>query len=669
MAIGLGTRAQLGIGIAVYLEDKFSQKAKQINEQLKNLNKNSLSYIDKSARDMRNQSAVIAAGAGAVTAALYGAAQQGAEFQHTIRQIKIIGGKDLKESNDQLTRMAESLASGSGLAPLKIAQTMVENIRAGVTEGLEEITKGQVKLSISTGEAIEGAMGVGMGVVNTMNQFGMSATQMYNVGGKMVTGIDYITNALQAGANKSVASVYDIQEALSYFGGVADRLNLSLEESVALIAQLSPVVRGSGAGTGLANMMRTFTANVGEFAGPTKKAALAKLGMTSEYAINRINKGESYELMQDIAAMASKLSLADQVDVGNRLFNNRGDRAAAGVFRDFMKGFVQSRGELGVEKMREAIIQGIKNDVLGQQYKKMMDDLFGDMKKFGSELLILKNKFVAAAGPTMRIMASIGIGILKAFGWIMDSPIGKVFASLAVIIAPMAAIFFGLRAAALTAAFALRAFTSSAIIGARVNGGNSFRQMLTGVLGGPTGIFPGSSGKNLRQNSAGSWITTKGNVWKHPITGMAYKGGQMTGMAGAIAGNASRLAGNVGTAATGASLLAGWGGKAVGLLGRIAGLLGPIGLIATTIYALYEIWDSIWGDSGKARPELLEYQRSLYSGMRQGSAFGRELTDKLMTQNNININIDGVRATQTRVDNVYGDITNTQFDHVIPSYP
>jgi len=642
--IGLGSRTQLGIGIAVYLEDKFSQKAKLLNENLKALHKGALHHVDKAARDYRNTSMQIAAGAAIMTAGLYKAAEAGAEFEHKIRQIKIVGGKELTQDMTSIWKNAERIATLYGERPIAVADAMLENVRAGITEGLDEITERQLMLAKSSGEALEGVQGVAHGTLAVLGQFGLKATQMYDFYGSRISGINYVTNALQVGANKSMASVNNIQESLQYFGFTAARVNMTLEESVALIGQMAASgIKGSAAGTGLNNLLGQLTGAIGSFAGPKKKAALAKLGLTSEYAIEKLNAGKTYELLQDIAALSSKLNLAEQIDVGRALFNIRGDRGQVAPFLDLIKGVAKTRGDLDVEKLRRDIIEGIKNDELKKQAAKMTDDLFTDLKRFVAQLDVLKNTFVKVAGPTLRLMAQFATAAVKGVTWLLDSPIGKVFGSLVAVAAPLVAIFFGFKAVMISAAFAVRTFTNSVLMSAMTNGYGSKASWLSTLTG---GVLGGAGKSSIRsgsfvQGASGKWRLAPGHApILNPATGKMIKPGQFvpTSMVNAVA---------KGT---------GWLPSIGKGIGRWLPILGPILLGVEAIRVL--LGDSIAEQERQGKLITnLEWQREMFRNMvNDPNMRPTGYNPYTKTPANINIHIDGEKVGEAKVD----DINNVQ---------
>jgi TP901 family phage tail tape measure protein len=653
--IGLGSRTQLGIGIGVYLEDRFSKRAQQLNETLKNLHKNSFGHVDRAAREYRNSSATIAAAAGIATVAMVQAAIKGSEFEHSMRQIKIIAGSELPDSLDSITSKAEKMANQFGKMPSDVAYAMLENVRAGITQDLDYVTQKQIQLAVSANEALEGQEGVAFGILSIMGQYNLKATQMVDVAGMQVKAIDAIANGLQVAANKSMASVNDINVAMQYFGDTAMRTNMSLEESLALVAQMSQGgIRGSSAGVAAANLVQHLINNTGELAGPKKQWALAQTGISQEHVRNMVNQGRIYDLLQDFAAGIAKLDEYTQGTVTHQLFGVRGNRGLATAFQALLKGSAQGRNELGVNTLKDQIVAGIKNDTLTKQVGAMMNDAFTDINKFTAQLDILRNQFVRAAGPVIRWVTQFGTAVLRVAGTILETPIGKILAGIAVVAAPLIAIMFAFRAAVVTASFALRGFAMQAATNAAVGryGGSWMGTLTGGVLGGPTGA--GAHG-GLKKNKSGAWYVPAGQTWTNPQTGQLYKAGKIVPQ----------------SAAQGAMGVGQLAGKATGLLGTIARGAGRLFPIAMAVMGIWELFKMIAGDpdEGKGRPELMAYQQALFRASLSSPDFKKALdsNNKQLNQNLV-VNIDGVKATEKRITGLLSDNMNTQFDHQLPDY-
>src|SRR5690606_3923326 len=98
-----------------------------------------------------------------------------------INQVAIVGGKQLGRSRKDLSSFAQEMSAIFPNAPKEIAGAMFENVKAGVTEGLELVTKYQVAVATATNEAIQGEQGVAAGLLGIMNAMNLTTNEFPRV--------------------------------------------------------------------------------------------------------------------------------------------------------------------------------------------------------------------------------------------------------------------------------------------------------------------------------------------------------------------------------------------------------------------------------------------------------------------------------------------------------
>lgn len=593
--LGLGSSSQLGIGIAVYLQDRFSGQAAKINQQLLAMRKNSQSAVMGAMRDYRNNAATIAVGAAGVTMGMYNMAQAGAEFQHRINQVAIIGGRELKRSRQDLTRYATEMSKTFTRTPTEIAAAMFENVKAGITGGLEEITKYQIAVSTAVDEKLEGSEGVAEKLLGIMNAYDLSFTRFKD-----------IANATTSVANATISNVRDIGEAMQYTAFTAKQFNIPFEMTLAMIGKLSQSkIFGSSAGTAVNNMLLQLSQTLGPFATPKSQKAWGMLGLDLNQMRNFANTGRIDQVILALDKATKGMDPITRNDLLFRLFNRRGGRGLLGLFDS-------QSGNKSIGGLYDAAKQGERDDTVMKQSRAMMNDLYSDLKFIGQGFARFRNAFAEAAGPTLRVMGRVLIAVLKVFESILKTPIGKVLAGIVVVGAPLIAIMFGLRAAALTATIALRGFAMSSSVG-------GFR----GLMGAGMNMIGmsrfGQYGGQFTRNAAGRLMVGAGQTVN--FGGKIYKGGQMLPQAFATAMGLSSASNMFGAAGGIGSKVTGFLGKAGPWLGRIAGFglrwLPVIGWIWTGfevvkgIYGLLNSRDKEENSRPKLDPMLIEYYRSL----------------------------------------------------------
>lgn len=656
--LGLGSNTQLGIGISISLADRFSNQAKAVNQQLLQMRKNATGAVDGAVRSYRNQAATIAAGAAGISMAMYSMAESGAKFQHSINQIAIVGGKDLKKSRRDLAAFAKDLSTQFTRNPQEIAGAMFENVKAGVTAGLENITKYQIAVATATDEMLEGEQGVATGLLNIMNAMNLGHNQFARV-----------ANAVTMAANASQASVLSLNESMQYFASTARSANIPLEETLALVAKLSQSgIRGSAAGTALSNFVMHGLKSSGPFAGKQAGKAWGMLGLNPQQMSTMIGQGKAFEVMRAIEAASGKLPNDIKLDVLDKLFGVRGQKA-------LINSFGNADPSKTLEGLLKSIKEGVSSDVSMRQSKAMQNDLYSDMKFLANAFHNFKIAFVEAAGPTIRVMLGVFTKVIKVFGWIANTPVGKVLVGIVAVAIPLIAVLFAFRTAALTAAIALRGFSSSSAVG-------GFSGLLQGALGsaGLSGV-----GSAVTRNAAGRLAVRAGQTVN--FGGKVFKGGQL--LPKAFAAGAGGFMGKMGNFLGFSSLAAGSGAgsKVVGMLGKSLPWLAKIGGFALRwlpvvgwIWAAFDIIKGIYGlfheeraEKRKLDPLFEDYYRNLdnqimgynkpnnYYSSKYGLTAAQQRQQASINQQ-IMINIDGKTAMDQKIDQVTDEQFNNQLN-------
>lgn len=655
--IGLGSTSQLGIGIAIRLHDQFSAQASRVNQTLKDMQKNAHSAVTSAMRDYRNNSLMIAGAAAGVGMGMFRMVDAAAEYDHVINQIAILGGKQLGKSRDDLSKFAQGLSSLFPQKPLEIAQIMAENVRQGVTTGLETITRYQVAVGTATNEAIAGEQGVARGLLGIMGSMDLSMDQFPRV-----------ANAVTAVANSSMASVYSINEAMQYFANTAKLAGLNVEETLALVGKLSQAnIPGSSMGTALANMIRHSTMSVGMFQSPKNKKAWQALGLDPNLIVDLINKGKWFDIIDLVDQTTRGMARQPKEVLLDQIFGVRGNRALVNMF-----------GKANPEQTFRAYLQkaqaGEKQDIAVTQAAAMAKDPWAEIRKIGNAIATFGIQFLNAAKPTLQVLLGVTKGIIKVMNAIMSTPIGKIFAGIAIVAVPLVGILFAFRAAALTATIALRGFAASSAVGGF---GGLLRSGL-GLLGGSR-LGP-LAGKLAAGATVGGLARVAGGQTLN-LGGKLYKGGQILPRAWAsMAGiGAASAAGSV------APKLLSFIGKAGPWIGRIAGFglrfLPVVGLVWTAV----DVLRMIWGETKKANekptldPIFRDYYKNLDEqlfGVAQGNSFYNrnqmsydeylKTKQSVPLQQTINLNIDGVQQQSFQQTQNLENTLNNQIDFEVP---
>ena len=662
--ISLGGNSQLGIGIAISLHNQFSAQAKKVNQDLIDMRKNALSAMNAAARDYRNQSLGIAAAAGAISLGFYNTAKKGAALQHTINQTYIVGGKGLNRSRKDLEAFTLQMTKTFSRTPQEIAKVLFENVKAGVGPGLEEITKYQLAVASATDEALSGAEGVGEKLLGITYSMGLKATDQFEVAGKKMSQFARVANATTAASNATMASVYSIGESMEYFSNTAAIAGMSLEQALALVGKLAQSkITGSAAGTALNNMVQQLINSVGQFATPKKLKAWAALGIDPNMVKEMINSGNIYEAIEMIDSQSRGMNKVDRLGVFNTLFNMRGQRAMVNAFLG---------GEKSLSDIRKETESGVTGDVSMKQSRAMMNDLHSDIKFLANAGEAFKLSFTKAIEPGMRVAVKVATAILGVAARFVESPIGKVLATIVAAAAPMIGVLFAFRAAVLTATLTLNTMS-------RYNSVGGFRGLMGGMMGG----WGTANRAGMNINKAGRAYVAAGQTVNYG--GKVYTAGQILPKAATTAG--MRAGYGIGGAlgnffGMGAMASAASGSAIMGSLSKMGSWIARLGGFALKwvpvvgwIWTAVELLRAIMGNTEDDKPET-ESQRYLRNinayltnqemvkALPGYSSFQSKFIDApqpaMNLAQNININLDGENLFSKKMEAKFD--TNTLKD-------
>lgn len=533
---GLGSSSQLGIGISIELEDKFSGRADKVAQRLKTLKDNAHSAVTSAIQDYRNQSLAVAAAAGAASIAMFSVAKAGAEFQHSVNQTYIVGGKELGKTREQLAGFAKDLSKTFTRDPLEISRAMFENVKQGVTQGLEEMTKYQVAVAAATDEQLEGTGGVANTLLSIMHTMDLPISKFKD-----------LSNIVTSVANATQASVYSIGEAMQYGAFTAHQFNLPLVTTAALFGKIANSgIPGSRVGTSVNNMLTRLAKSLGPLRTKRQVEAWKGLGLDPDQMSSMINSGNIIGVVDAFGKASQTLSPVNKGSILPTLLGMRGTVGMEALFNS-------KNGNTSVGDIIKQATAAQKQDLVMQQSKAMMNDLHSDFIFIANAFHRFRIAFAKAAEPTLRKMFQVGMKVMDFISNIVDSPIGKIFAGIATVVAPVIAIMFAFRAALFTATIALRGFNARQFTG----GGG-----LSGLLGAGLNMAGSSRFGNgaVARNSMGRFYVPKGNPGGlMNEAGVLKRGGsllskvELAGMGLGVASSSGFMSGGIGILGTIAS--------------------------------------------------------------------------------------------------------------------
>lgn len=374
--IGLGSSSTLGIGLIIQLRDQFSQNADRISKSMTNMHANVNRAMANSFNSMTITGAGIATVGVRITRGMISATKSATEFQKVMLSIKALAGKDMT-SNDlnNLSNLALRLGPKFGMSATEAARGMEDLVKAGLKASeIPKVLESLMLTSIGSGEMLGGEGGVAARMTDMLMAWGKTADQASRVG-----------DILAKGAVESTVSFKDLSEAMVYSQNTLKGLNLTFEESVAMMSVMgNSGIKGSKAGIALQNMFKELTVAIG--GGSRKKnAALAALGIDPK------------SLMDDFGSLRRPLEVIDRIKESIR---GMGDIQKGNILFDIFG----TRGGRGASPLIDFLTKNKNEKWLGKSLTEMVDTLTN--RSAGENMRIFMEKSQGAAFQAERLKAN-----------------------------------------------------------------------------------------------------------------------------------------------------------------------------------------------------------------------------------------------------------------------
>lgn len=346
MALGLGSSNQLGIGIVIQLRDQFSGVANNVMGQMNALHKNANQVMRNNLNSLQSIGIGMTAAGAAMALGLKGSVNAALEYEKRLVTLKALGNL----SNDEMKKLGQTAMDISSTLPIstnKILGSMEELIKKGMDpKATAQVIDAMAKVSVATGDALEGQEGVAAAMSNMMLAWGFQAKDAIRVG-------DLLTVATV----KSAAGFGDLAEAMKYSQDVLKGVGVSFEESLAIMAFGSNLgLRGSMLGTGLANFFREV--NAAAAGAKAKIAPLAMLGLTPG---DLKRDGKLLPAMDLLTVFAKKIENLPKVEgeyALGKILSVRGARPGAPMIKELAT-FLRE-GDKGAKKLGLSLKEFVK---------------------------------------------------------------------------------------------------------------------------------------------------------------------------------------------------------------------------------------------------------------------------------------------------------------------
>lgn len=403
------TGSNLEIGIALVLQDRFSNQAREASSQIKRLHNEAKMAVTANLQSAKSMTDTVMGWSGRALGGISSMLQEGAGFVDTMTTVKAITAATDTQMKG-LSETAQSLGIATMFDSKEIASGMQYLAMAGNTaEEIQQMIEGAAYVAGATNMALGGKGGTADLITNVMSTFQIEAAGAATVG-----------DQLAKAALSSNMSMIDLAEAVKYAGADMVNLKRSLPEVAALAGVLGNAgIQGSMAGTAMSNMARYLNKSLVQ---PSYKGgkALAALGLSIKDFTD--SNGDLIDLSSAIGKIVGGmkgLSSMEVAQVFNDIFGVRGNRAAAALARSLPE----------YESLLNKILyksDGYAKSIVEQR----METIAGGIDQMKSALENLRTTFTTAIAP---VVTPIFKGIARIFEGIRNifalPGIGKAIAS------------------------------------------------------------------------------------------------------------------------------------------------------------------------------------------------------------------------------------------------
>ena len=397
----------LEIGIALVLQDRFSNQAKDASAAIRRLHNEAKEAVTANLQTADSILGTVYQSLTNVAGGITNTVLQGAEFIDTMTTVSAITDST-REQLQMLSETAQSLGLETMFGSQDIASGMKYLAMAGNTvEQVNDMIKGAAYVANATGMELGGKGGAADLITNVMKTF-----KIVGDGASELVG-DQLTKATLS-ANISMT---DLAESIKYSAADMVMLKKELPEVAAMIGTLGNAgIQGSMAGTSLGNMARYL---IKAFNPKTDAYSfLQRMGLSQQDFVDAQGDLIDFgDIMEKISKGVENLPSIDRGKAIGAIFGVRGQRAANAIMND-LEGY---RNLLDQIQNNSA---GFAKDIVD----KRMNTLAGSIDKVSSAWENLKVAFTEQIGPALMPILNTISQIIEAVREFVTTPVGA-FAS------------------------------------------------------------------------------------------------------------------------------------------------------------------------------------------------------------------------------------------------
>lgn len=428
---GSPSAGQLEIGIALVLQDRFSNQAREASSVIRGLHRDAKNAVQANLTAVQSYANMASGVANSIVSALTTTIETGADFIDVMTTVGAISGA----TENQMSGLSET-AQTLGLRTMFMSRDIASGMKYLAMAGndanqIQEMISGAAMMANATGMELGGKGGAADLLTNIMRTFKLEGQRA----------ADIVGNQLTKAAMSSNVSMTDLAEAIKYSAASMVTLKQQLPQVAAMIGVLGNAgIQGSMAGTSIRNMADYLTQSI---TNPNFKGAkaLAKLGLSKQDFVDANGDLQDFAvILEKIGTATQGLSTVDQNAIFKSIFGVRGMRAAVAIMRD-------TEGYFDLLNKIQNSSAGFAEEVVG----KRMETFAGKIDIVQSAVENLMTTFSKALDKNPIIMGFLDMigGAISQLRDLMATPFGPWIAGFAAIAAvglKVGSIWMGLRA-------------------------------------------------------------------------------------------------------------------------------------------------------------------------------------------------------------------------------
>lgn len=428
---GSPSAGQLEIGVALVLQDRFSNQAREASSVIRGLHRDAKNAVQANLTAVQSYANMASGVANSIVSTLTTTIETGADFIDMMTTVGAISGATENQMSG-LSETAQTLGLRTMFMSMDIASGMKYLAMAGNDANqIQEMISGAAMMANATGMELGGKGGAADLLTNIMKVFKLEGQQAADIVGDQLTKAAMSSNVLMT----------DLAESIKYSAASMVTLKQQLPQVAAMIGTLGNAgIQGSMAGTSIRNMADYLTQSI---TNPNFKGAkvLAKLGLGKQDFVDANGDLQDFAvILEKIGTATQGLSTVDQNAVFKSIFGVRGMRAAVAIMRD-TEGYFD-------------LLNKIQNNSAGfaeEVVRKRRETFAGKIELVQSAVENLMTSFSKALDKNPIIMGFLDMvgGAISQLRDLMATPFGPWIAGFAAIAAvglKIGSIWMGLRA-------------------------------------------------------------------------------------------------------------------------------------------------------------------------------------------------------------------------------